>query len=105
MFGIYDPIFTSLNLPGDPMLDSELRFLGGVWFGVGIAVLSTVRSFEKHFELYKVLWGLIFCNYSRGVVGCVSNPHFGIVLIPNMILHGNMGVAHALIVKVRNNVR
>ena len=25
-------------------------------------------------------------NYSRGVVGCVSNPHFGIVLKLNFLL-------------------
>jgi hypothetical protein len=35
----------------------------------------------------------------------LSNPLFGIVLVPTIVLYGNVGIAHTLIVKVQNNVR
>ena len=38
------------------------------------------------------------------VEGWFSNPLFSIFLIPTISLHGNTGVAHALIVEVRNKV-
>jgi hypothetical protein len=36
-FGISDPIYASATLPANPLLDSNLRFFGGVWFGLGLA--------------------------------------------------------------------
>lgn len=60
MMGIYDPIFKELNLPNSPVLDSDLRFLGGVWLGLGICVLYITHSLEKHVFLYRVLWSMIF---------------------------------------------
>lgn len=60
MLGIHDPILSSLNLPASALLDSELRFFGGLWLGLGLTVLATVRNLERHFELYRVLWLMIF---------------------------------------------
>ena len=60
MFGINDPLYASLGLPRSPLLDSNMRFYSGVWFVLGITVLLTIRSLEKHFELYKILWVMIF---------------------------------------------
>ena len=31
MMGVDDPLFTTLALSRSPLLDSELRFFGGVW--------------------------------------------------------------------------
>ncbi|MBK7448878.1 MAG: DUF4345 domain-containing protein [Anaerolineales bacterium] len=60
MLGIHDPILSSLNLPASALLDSELRCFGGLWLGLGLTVLATVRNLERHFELYRVLWLMIF---------------------------------------------
>ena len=60
MFGLDDPLYASLGLPRNALLDSNLRFYSGVWFVLGITVLLTVQSLEKYFELYKILWAMIF---------------------------------------------
>ena len=60
MMGIYDPLFAELVMPQSALLDSELRFFGGLWLGLGLTVLSTVKNLEKYFELYRVLWLMIF---------------------------------------------
>lgn len=38
MTGISDPIYASASLPANPPLDSNLRFFGGVWFGLRLAL-------------------------------------------------------------------
>ena len=79
MMGIHDPLFADLNLPASALLDSELRFLGGVWLGLGITVLTTVNSFEKHFALYRILWGMIFLG---GVGRLISMFIIGLPPVP-----------------------
>ncbi len=79
MMGIHDPLFADLNLPASALLDSELRFLGGVWLGLGITVLATVNSFEKHFALYRILWGMIFLG---GVGRLISMFIIGLPPVP-----------------------
>ena len=49
--------------------------------------------------------GSLRLQFWNAVEGRFSNPLFNIFLIPTIILHGNARVAHALIVKIQNNVR
>lgn len=79
MMGIYDPLFADLALPPSALLDSELRFFGGLWLGLGLTVLSTVKNLEKHFELYRVLWAMIFLG---GVGRLLSAFLIGLPPIP-----------------------
>lgn len=86
MMGIYDPLLQSLNLPHDPLLDSELRFLGGIWLGLGLTVLVTARSLEKHLFLYRVLWVMIFIGgvgrlISMVLVGMPPIPFIGFTVL------------------------
>jgi hypothetical protein len=46
LLGIRDPLYRPLTLPASPVLDSNLRFLGGVWLGVGLAMLWLVPTIE-----------------------------------------------------------
>ena len=39
LLGIKDPLYRPLGLPSAPILDSNLRFFCGVWFGLGLAML------------------------------------------------------------------
>ena len=39
LLGVGDPIYRPLGLPSAPILDSNLRFFGGIWLGVGLALL------------------------------------------------------------------
>jgi hypothetical protein len=82
MMGIHDPLFASLDLPRSALLDSDLRFFGGVWLGLGLTVLATVRSVEKYFALYRVLWLMIFLGgigrlLSIFIIGLPPIPFIG----------------------------
>jgi uncharacterized protein YjeT (DUF2065 family) len=60
MFGLSDPIYASLGLPASALLDSNLRFFGGIWLGLGLALYWLIPNIEKHTVLFRVLWGMIF---------------------------------------------
>ncbi len=60
MFGIDDPIYASAGLPDNALLDSNLRFFGGVWLGLGVAVFWLIPNIEKQTVLFRVVWGMIF---------------------------------------------
>jgi hypothetical protein len=47
MLGVRDPLYRPLHLPEIPVLDSNLRFFGGIWLGLGLAMLWTVPSIEQ----------------------------------------------------------
>lgn len=58
--GIHDPLYRSLGLPEAPVLDSNLRFFGGLWLGFGFAVAYTIPAIEQKGTLYRFLWLMIF---------------------------------------------
>lgn len=62
LLGVSDPLYAALGLPRAALLDSNLRFYSGVWLGLGVAILATVRTLERHFALYLALWAMIFAG-------------------------------------------
>ena len=60
MFGLSDPIYASVSLPANAMLDSNLRFFGGVWLGLGMALYWLIPNIEKQTVMFRVLWGMVF---------------------------------------------
>lgn len=60
MMGVSDPLFKSMALPQDPNLDSQLRFLGGVWLGVGLCALALIPRIEQQQTMFRALWLMIF---------------------------------------------
>lgn len=60
MMGVDDPLYASMHLPRDVTLDSNLRFFGGVWLGLGLAVLWLVPRIEREAVLFRALWLMIF---------------------------------------------
>jgi hypothetical protein len=79
MLGIYDPIYASAGVPHFPLLDSNLRFFGGVWLGLGVAILWLVPSIEKQGVLFRVIWGAIFLG---GIGRLLSMVFLGLPPIP-----------------------
>lgn len=82
MFGIDDPLYALAGLPRLPVLDSNMRFFGGVWFAQGIAILYLVPSIERQTVLFRVVWGAIFAGgigrlLSMYVVGAPPLPFVG----------------------------
>jgi hypothetical protein len=60
LFGLTDPIYASVNLPANALLDSNLRFLSGIWLGLGLTVIWLIPRIETQTVLFRVLWGMIF---------------------------------------------
>lgn len=60
MMGLSDPLYASAAIPAQALLDSNLRFLSGIWLGLGLAVFWLVPRIEQQTVLYRLLWGMIF---------------------------------------------
>ncbi len=60
LFGLSDPLYAGPGLPANAMLDSNLRFLSGVWLGLGLAVFWLLPRIETQTALFRILWGMIF---------------------------------------------
>lgn len=60
MMGLHDPLYASAEIPAQALLDSNLRFLSGIWLGLGLAVFWLIPRIEQQTVLYRVLWGMIF---------------------------------------------
>jgi hypothetical protein len=60
MMGLADPLYSNLNLPDAPTLDSNLRFYSGVWLGVGLCAFWLLPRIERETVLFRALWLMIF---------------------------------------------
>ena len=60
MLGVSDPLYASAGVPALPVLDSNLRFFGGFWLGLGLALLWLVPRIENQTVLFRAVWGGIF---------------------------------------------
>ena len=79
MTGVDDPLYAALDLPRSPLLDSNLRFFGGVWLGLGLAMLYLVPSIERQTVLFRVLWGAVFLG---GIGRALSSAFVGLPPLP-----------------------
>src|ERR1700745_180884 len=60
MLGIKDPLYASTDIPELPVLDSNLRFFGGVALGLALALPRLVPRIERETALFRAIWGAIF---------------------------------------------
>ncbi|TWB91175.1 uncharacterized protein DUF4345 [Bradyrhizobium macuxiense] len=86
MLGVSDPLYASSGVPALPVLDSNLRFFGGVWLGLGLALLWLVPRIESESVLFRVAWGGIFLGgvgrlLSIMMVGAPPLPFVGFTLL------------------------
>ncbi|MES2584584.1 MAG: DUF4345 domain-containing protein [Pseudomonadota bacterium] len=79
MMGVHDPLYASLNLPADATLDSNMRFLAGVWLGLGLASWWLVPRITEQTVLFRFLWLMIFLG---GIGRLVSMASMGLPLTP-----------------------
>jgi hypothetical protein len=67
--GLHDPLYSRSGVIQDVLLDSNLRFLSGVWLGLGLALFWLIPQIEKQTVLFRVIWGAIFLG---GIGRCLS---------------------------------
>ncbi len=88
MMGLADPIYAAAGLPAHALLDSNLRFLGGLWLvlGLGLALFWLIPRIEHETALFRVLWLMIFAGgvgrlLSMALVGPPPWPFIGFTLL------------------------
>ena len=86
LLGVKDPLYRSLGLPSAPVLDSNLRFFGGVWLGLGLAMLWLVPGIEHQGILFRAVWGAIFLGGVGRVlswlrIGAPPKPFIGVTVL------------------------
>jgi uncharacterized protein DUF4345 len=105
MLGVKDPIYRPLGLPPAPILDSNLRFFGGLWLGFGLAMVWLVPSIERQGVLFRALWVAIFLGgigrvLSWLVVGAPRKAFIGFTLLElvgaPLFIHWQYRVAQSL---------
>ena len=60
LLGLDDPLYRDMGLPRNALLDSNLRFLGGVWLALGLAAWWTVPRIERRGDVFRVVWGAVW---------------------------------------------
>ena len=86
MLGVDDPLYAASDLPRDATLDSNLRFFGGVWCGLGLAVMWTVPRIDRETALFRAVWLMIFIGglgrvVSLLMVGPPFVPFIGFIVL------------------------
>jgi hypothetical protein len=86
MLGLADPIYADAGLPPSALLDSNLRFLGGLWLVVGLALFWLIPRMAQQTALFRVLWLMIFTGgvgrlLSMAVVGPPPWPFIAFTLL------------------------
>ena len=86
MTGLSDPIYASAGLPPHALLDSNLRFLGGLWLVAGLAMFWLIPRIERETALFRTLWLMIFAGglgrlVSMALVGPPPWPFIGFTLL------------------------
>lgn len=86
LLGLADPIYADAGLPPHALLDSNLRFFGGLWLVAGLAMAWLIPRIERETALYRVLWLMIFAGgvgrlLSMGLVGPPPWPFIGFTLL------------------------
>ena len=81
LLGADSPIYPD-ELPVLPTLDSNLRFLGGLGVGLGVALLWITPAIEKHGTIFRVLW---LCALAGGVGRIISAIIVGLPPAPVLV--------------------
>lgn len=58
--GVRSPIYAGIGIPNSPILDSNLRFFGGLGLGLGVMLLLSVLGIEQRTTLFRASWALAF---------------------------------------------
>lgn len=56
IFGTQNSIYGLDLVPESAALDSNLRFMGGLGLGLGLALLWLIPTIEKHGLLFRTIW-------------------------------------------------
>jgi len=58
LLGTDDPLYAGVSR--NVLLDTNLRFFGGFWLAMGLAMFWAARRIETETTLFRALWAAIF---------------------------------------------
>lgn len=73
-FGSDSPLYAAMDLPAGALLDSNLRFFGGLGLGLGLILLWILPTIERRTELFQAVW---LCAFLGGVGRALSMVMLG----------------------------
>ena len=81
LLGAGSPVYPD-GLAVIPTLDSNLRFMGGLGVGLGVALLWITPAIERHGMIFRVLW---LCALAGGIGRVISAVTVGLPPLPVLI--------------------
>lgn len=86
VLGTGSPVYHDLSLPAAPVLDSNLRFFGGLGLALGLLLAWVVPRIERRTGAYRIFWSSAFLGglgrlLSIAQVGAPSGLLVGITVL------------------------
>jgi hypothetical protein len=82
LFGSNSPVYNEVMIPEIPVLDSNLRFFGGLGLGIGLILLWITPNIEKRTIVFRALW---ICAFLGGIGRIISMFTIGFPPTPMII--------------------
>jgi len=82
LYGVDSPVYGSASVPAIPALDSNLRFMGGLGVGLGLALLWITPGIERHGSVFRIIW---LCALLGGIGRLLSAGVSGLPPMPMMV--------------------
>ncbi len=81
-FGAASPVYSDAGIPNVPVLDSNLRFFGGMGLGLGVILVWITPSIERRTLLFRAVW---VCALLGGIGRLVSWAAVGAPPLPMIV--------------------
>jgi hypothetical protein len=102
IMGLHNPEYRSAGVPMHVVLDSNLRFYGGVWLGLGLAWLWMLPRLHTQTTLFRAISLAIFVG---GVGRCIAMFTVGLPPVPFIAFTALDIVGMPLLVVWQNTLR
>jgi len=72
LLGVQDPIYKAALSSAPPVLDSNLRFFGGLWLALGLMLMWASSDLDQNASLFRFAWFGIFLGGIGRMISIVS---------------------------------
>jgi hypothetical protein len=80
--GARGPLYTDADMCLSVLLDSNLRYFHGMWFGAGLVTYWLIPRIERETALFRAIWFMVFLGAAGRIVSILS---FGLPKDPTFL--------------------